>query len=321
MQVTPDDTTPAPTAHRRPRRHWRFAVVLAVVVALCGTGIGLYLNERNTREQTRELVVPPAPDWIELDVTAQDVDPAAQQLSLYVTPIPHGKFAAGPDSQAFGRSVEITATGSPKTVIRAAEGDTATPQLVHAGMYGGTVTDYPFDRFHMEVGFSATSGSAAVPVGVVFTDTDPFFVLRPQATTSGTTAATTSGTTAGTSTGTVTLDAKITRSRSTFILAWFMIAAMWALALAVLGAAEVLYRKREGLVWPSLGWMAASLFALIGMRNAAPGSPPIGSLMDYLAFFWAEGIIAASLACTVLSGIRTEHRLRREREREAAADS
>ncbi|MGW3230805.1 DUF4436 family protein [Kitasatospora sp. NPDC001095] len=100
-----------------------------------------------------------------------------------------------------------------------------------------------------------------------------------------------------------------------------MIAAMWAIALAVLGAAEVLHRKREGLVWPSLGWMAASLFALIGMRNAAPGSPPIGSLMDYVAFFWAEGIIAASLACTAWCGIRTEHRLRREREDAEAADA
>ncbi|MER7755834.1 DUF4436 family protein [Kitasatospora sp. NPDC097643] len=306
-----DDISAPPAAPRRrsrsrsrPRRRWRFAAVLAVVVALCGSGIGLYLNERNTREQTRELALPSVPDWIELDVTAQDVDPAAQQLTLYVTPVPHGRFAAGPDSQTFSRPVEISVTGTPKVTIKAAEGETAASQLVQVGMYDGTKTDYPFDRYRMEVGFAATSGASAVPVGLVFTDTDPFFVLRPQA--------------AAASTGAVTLDAKVTRSRSTFILSWFMIAAMWALALAVLGAAEVLYRKREGLVWPSLGWMAASLFALIGMRNAAPGSPPIGSLMDYVAFFWAEGIIAASLTWTAWCGIRTEHRLRREQE--AAAD-
>ncbi|MGW7585176.1 DUF4436 family protein [Kitasatospora sp. NPDC054768] len=50
----------------------------------------------------------------------------------------------------------------------------------------------------------------------------------------------------------------------------------------------------------------------------APGSPPSGSLIDYVAFFRAEGVIAAGLACTAWSGIRTEHRLRRERE--AAAE-
>ncbi|MFE6051445.1 DUF4436 family protein [Kitasatospora sp. NPDC056446] len=308
MQVTTDDTTvdttTAPATHRAPRRRWRFAALPAVVITLCGSGIGLYLNERDTREQTRELAVPSAPDWIELDVTAQDVDPTAQQLTLYVTPVPHGRFAAGPDSPAFARPVEITLAGTPKATLKAAEGETAPSQAVQVGMYDGTKTDYPFDRYRMEAFFGATSGGTAVPVGVVFTDTDPFFVVRPQATTAGN--------------GTVALDARITRSRSTFILSWFMIAAMWAIALAVLGAAEVLFRKREGLVWPSLGWMAASLFALIGMRNSAPGAPPIGSLMDYVAFFWAEGIIAASLACTAWSGIRTEHRLRRERE--AAAE-
>jgi hypothetical protein len=53
--------------------------------------------------------------------------------------------------------------------------------------------------------------------------------------------------------------------------------------------------------------MAATLFALIGMRNAAPGAPPIGSLIDYASFFWAEAIVAASLAVTAWSGIRSEH--------------
>ena len=59
-------------------------------------------------------------------------------------------------------------------------------------------------------------------------------------------------------------------------------------------------------MWPALGWMAATLFALIGMRNAAPGSPPIGSLIDYAAFFWAEAIVAGSLTYVAATGIRAE---------------
>ncbi|GAA2824754.1 hypothetical protein GCM10010505_56750 [Kitasatospora aburaviensis] len=94
---------------------------------------------------------------------------------------------------------------------------------------------------------------------------------------------------------------------------------MWALALAVMAGAEVLHRSRQGMVWPSLGWMAATLFALVGMRNAAPGSPPIGSLIDYVAFFWAEGIIAACLVVTVVSGSRVERRRRAEAEEAAGA--
>ena len=30
--------------------------------------------------------------------------------------------------------------------------------------------------------------------------------------------------------------------------------------------------------------------------------------MDYVAFFWAEGIIAASLACAAAFGVRNERR-------------
>ena len=42
-------------------------------------------------------------------------------------------------------------------------------------------------------------------------------------------------------------------------------------------------------------FLGALLFAFPAVRNAVPGSPPIGSFNDYLAFFWAEGLVAASL--------------------------
>lgn len=53
--------------------------------------------------------------------------------------------------------------------------------------------------------------------------------------------------------------------------------------------------------------MAATLFALVGMRNAAPGGPPIGSPIDYIAFFWAEAIIATGGRRTTPYGA-TPHR-------------
>ncbi|MER7757350.1 DUF4436 family protein [Kitasatospora sp. NPDC097643] len=276
----------------------RFLLALLIVVVLCSAGTALYLNERNTRQQARQLALPGAGDWIELDVTSQDIDPGTGELTLYVVPVPRGGLAAGPDSSAFSRQVVITVQAATRTELRAAPGEAATPQPVRANFYDGTVTDYPFDRHHFAVSFEASDPTGAVPVGVVFADADPFFVVHPTSTPSDS--------------GATVLTGGVTRARSTFILAWFMIAAMWALALAVLAGAEVLHRGGQGMVWPSLGWMAATLFALVGMRNAAPGSPPIGSLIDYLAFFWAEGIIAASLVVTVVSGSRVERRKRAE---------
>jgi hypothetical protein len=283
-------TTDAP--HRRGVRSF---VVLGLIVVLVGAGIALYFNERSSRQQTSQLGVSNSADWVEAQLTAQEVDAAAQELTLYTVLVPHGSLATGPDSLDFTRAVDITAGSLTKTTVHTTAGQPAQAQPITVAMYGGTPSDYPFDRYHLTQFWSATDNGAPVPVVLTFSDADPFFVVRPTADT-------------GTFGATTVLDARVGRSRSTFILAWFMIAAMWALSLAVLGGAEVLIRKRQGLVWPALGWMAATLFALVGLRNAAPGSPPIGCLMDYVAFFWAEGIIAASLTATVVFGMRVERR-------------
>ncbi|AUG80505.1 hypothetical protein CFP65_5823 [Kitasatospora sp. MMS16-BH015] len=288
-------TTTATKWHRS-----RFVVGLVLLAVLCSAGIALYLNERDTRQQAHELALPTSGDWVELDVTAQEIDPGTGAMSLYVVPVPHGGLAKDAELGSFTRQVDIVVRSTARTDLRATPGEAATPKPVSANLYDGTETDYPFDRYRFALSFTASDAAGSVPVGLVFADSDPFFFVRPTGDQLGS--------------GEVLLSGRISRARSTFILSWFMIVAMWALALAVLAGAEVLRRSRQGMVWPSLGWMAATLFALIGMRNAAPGSPPIGSLMDYVSFFWAEGIIAASLVFTVVSGSRVEHRRRIEAE-------
>ncbi|MFI9321880.1 DUF4436 family protein [Kitasatospora aureofaciens] len=277
-------------------RRNRFVLAVLLLALACGTGATLYLDERETRQQSRALATPGTPDWVELNVASQDFDPGGAHLALSVVAVPHGALAQGPGPSAFTRQVEITVGGITRTVLRTAPGEVAAPQLVQAGLYGGTETDYPFDRYRFTVGFSASDGSGAVPVGLVFADADPFFAVHPRAD--------------GPAAGTVVLDARAGRARSTLVLVWFMTGAMWVLALAVMVGAEVLHRAGLGLVRPALGWMAATPFALVGLRNAAPGGPPIGSLFDCIAFFWAEAIVAAGLAAAVITGIRAERRKR-----------
>ncbi len=50
-------------------------------------------------------------------------------------------------------------------------------------------------------------------------------------------------------------------------------------------------------------WLGALLFALLPLRNAMPGAPPIGCLADYISFFWAEAITAATLIAVILTWI------------------
>jgi hypothetical protein len=53
----------------------------------------------------------------------------------------------------------------------------------------------------------------------------------------------------------------------------------------------------------------------VPLRNAAPGAPPIGSVIDFGSFFIAEGLIFLSLIAAVVLGYRVE----RAKEREKAA--
>ncbi|WP_246234920.1 DUF4436 family protein [Streptomyces boluensis] len=58
--------------------------------------------------------------------------------------------------------------------------------------------------------------------------------------------------------GAAVFDVGLARSTSVLIFAVLMMAAMWALAIAVLIGAWFLVSRRKGLTWPALGWMATS---------------------------------------------------------------
>jgi hypothetical protein len=52
---------------------------------------------------------------------------------------------------------------------------------------------------------------------------------------------------------------------------------------------------------------------MVPLRNAVPGSPPIGSVIDFMAFFIAEAVISASLITSVVVGYRQQLELDRAR--------
>ncbi|MEU3572509.1 DUF4436 family protein [Kitasatospora sp. NPDC036755] len=234
----------------------------------------------------------PGPDVLEVDVTLQRVDAASQTLTAKILVQPHGALARPESLLVPAGDVVLETTSLEQTTLKYPAGQQIGSSVVTFNLLDGRVSDYPFDHYNAYVGFQATVGGQPAPVVIGLTEADPFFVFRR---------ANEEDDGLG-----VVVTERISRSRSTFILAWFMMAAMWALALSVLVAAWLIVRQRRGIVWPALGWMAATLFALVGMRNAAPGNPPIGSLLDYAAFFWAELLVAVGLTMVVVRGARVE---------------
>jgi hypothetical protein len=269
-------------------RWWRVVAVALVPVLLCTVGVLLYLKERDARQLGREVGDRSAADRVEIQVTVQQVDAADQRAVLRVLAVPRGTFAADEGATVPSHDIEVQTSSLTQTDLRYPAGETISAHDVPVSLADGTISDYPFDSYVTDIGFAAVVNGQRVPVVLSVGDVDPFFVFTSQA--------------AHGDRNVAVLREKITRSRGTLILGWFMMAAMWALALAVAAGAWIIGSQRRGLVWPALGWMAATLFALVGLRNAAPGAPPIGSLLDYAAFFWAELLIALSLVHVAVQG-------------------
>lgn len=283
-------TVPARPAGKR-RRRWILPVAAAILVALLAAMATIW-SQVTTGPSASELatVTDSSPDRIDIAASVIRVDAASGEMTLRLFVVPRGSLS---DEGGFSPAadLEILTSAAMETDPSFPAGKRIPTVDVPVALDGTGITAYPFDLHETRLEFTARQGGKTVPVAVTLTNRDALFAV---------------GADASKEESTATLDLEITRSGSTLTFAIFMIAAMWALAIAVAIATWYLSTRRKGLVWPALGWMAATLFAVVGFRNAAPGGPPIGSLLDYLAFFWAELIIAICVCTVVGVGIRTE---------------
>ncbi|WP_219825881.1 DUF4436 family protein [Nonomuraea typhae] len=269
----------------------RLTAVAAGLAALAAIGLGTWLqiDERHSLG-TAHTAPHTAPDRIDVHASIQRVDAGARELTLRLLVVPRGDLA-----EAGGLSPASALTLLTSAAVR---GDLRFPAHtrissvdVPVSLEGGSAADYPFDAYWTAIEVSAQMDGAAVPVNMTLTGRDPLFTQLV---------------TAAHSQGAATFEVTVERTTSVLLFALFMMAAMWALAGSVATATWYLVSRRRGLVWPALGWMAATLFALAAFRTTAPGTPPFGCLVDYAAFLWAEVVIAVALTCTVIAGARAE---------------
>ncbi len=87
----------------------------------------------------------------------------------------------------------------------------------------------------------------------------------------------------------------VNRSSTIEIIVIFAMILMWLITLTVVFMLlSVLLRERK-IEFGMFAFMAGFLFSFVAFRNAMPGVPPIGTLSDYLAFFWGYALISLSL--------------------------
>jgi hypothetical protein len=261
-----------------------FAVVLCAGYAL--TIVFYFAEEGNKRANTIDSpAVDKNGDYIEATASILSVDLQKENMEVRVEFRPHGKLALAEGILA--RPVEIHPTGVNAEPLSFAAGDRMLSRDITFDLHGGEVTDYPFDRHTSLIEFLAVEkieGGAPrpIPLDVNFNAYHHGLAisLKPFASNEG---------------GYVGFEATFVRSNLVMGAAIFCMLVMWGLAVAaILVLFSVLFHDREVDI-DKLALLSGLIIALYFFRAALPDTPPtIGTLSDFLAFFWTEAIVSVS---------------------------
>lgn len=284
----PEGPTTAPSTRRRAVRVVA-ASVLAVALLVAGS-LALYDSSRHWFEDGILYGDFDTPDRIDLVLWVSRVDPATTTVTVTVTDVQvNGKYADENDHLNVAAKLETNSFSNASTVLP--KGETAPVIEQRFGLLG-IPTDYPFDSYSGLMGVNVvTDDGDVLPTTLTVFNTDPFF----RADVAKNSDYDVDG---------LDVDLLLKRSTPTVVFAVFVMVLMLGLAAAAVTAAFYALRWRRGLVLPACSMMAAILFALIPLRNAVPGAPPIGSLIDFASFFIAEGVISIALIASVVQGYR-----------------
>lgn len=279
----------APNSARTRRGVKVFALGLLALVSVIAGSMSMYLPARTTQDQTTYWGDLDNPDRVDLKVWITRIDPASATMTVTVDVTgPSGSLA---DEQGFfGDDAYLyTLTSLQNWTVEMKKGDYS-PVVEQRFALSGMVTDYPFDHYSVPLEYHVVGGpgGAELPVALTLLSTDPFFDIDSSV--------------AETQDGGVGVTLKLRRSTPTLVYASFVMVLMLGLAVAAMTAAYYTLKWRKGLLFPACGMMAAMLFALVPLRNAVPGSPPIGSVIDFASFFVAAIAISISLISCVLIG-------------------
>lgn len=270
-------------------------VIIAVLVIL---GFIIYRQEGDNRATFLSIGADQSAAADRLDVAAavQSVDPIKGELVVRLAFTAKGTLASE-DGRSATQDLNIQTNSSTKPEIKFKKGQPFNAVDVVVELYNGLYTDYPFDHHEGELNLSATASAPAenegdkpveeaIPVSVELSGLVHGF--RVDASASEESAPTYPA-----------ADFQVSRSASTLVWATFVMILLWLMALGVAGVTFFMVSSQRKFEFGSFAWMGGLLFAFISFRSAAPGAPPLGSMIDFVSFYWAEFIVSVCLIIMV----------------------
>ena len=218
------------------------------------------------------------------------VDPNKGEMGIRITFTPHGVYA---NNGALKKELSLyvnSATGGQNRAFP--KGKDMSPIDVTLDTQG-MVTDYPFDKHEAALEMLLTevvkdADPVDVPIVVNFSGSVTGLKLDAAADKSSNEVYS-------------LINISVERSQTTMVIIIFAMVLLWLITITVvLMLLAVLLRGRK-IEFGMFAFMAGFLFSFVAFRNAMPGAPPIGTLSDYLAFFWGYALISLSLVGLVVT--------------------
>ncbi len=306
------------------------AVIVVFAVALILV-LNIYKSEGEKRSASVSDLGDKDPNHIEVDVKLLSIDPTKGDMVARLEFLPKGADTTD-NGLTLAKDVKLFTNGANgKQETDFGKGKRMNPMEVTVSMFDGAVMDYPFDRHnaYLEMYFlpgkeekkSAEAAKPAatptpipdtvndekkpeaekkaeaeekdddeIPIGVDFVGSVPGFKIDAAKSKESTN-------------DYVGVDITVARASTTKFFSLFVMMMMWGLTIAVLLLTlSVVLRGRKVEV-SMFSFTAALLFAFSTVRNAQPGTPPVGTYSDFISFFWAEVIIALCLVALVFTWV------------------
>jgi hypothetical protein len=259
-------------------------IALAIFAVLFITAYDAYHNETNNRTALVSMETPAAADYVTASARVLSVDPIKGEMAVRISFTPEGSLAnAGELKNELALYVNSATGGQNRSFPK---GKDMSPIDVTLDM-DGTVTDYPFDHHEAFLELYLTQPvkdgePLAIPIATSFTGS-------------------VSGMKVGASLNAASadnynlIDITVERSQAILTLVIFAMGLLWLITLTVVLMLLAVVLRGRKVEFGMFAFMAGFLFSFVAFRNAMPGVPPIGTLSDYLAFFWGYALISLSL--------------------------
>lgn len=273
--------------------------ILAVLVTCMVVGLHNFEGESRGVEAVISHASAKVPNNLEMHMKLTSIDPIRGDVAMRVEFLPKGNLV-GPTHELTHDITVFLPTANGKTEFEFKKGKHMAPIDVTVGLFDGYASDYPFDNYEtlfdvyadMVTGDKATAAenTAELPVVVSLAGSIPGYQIAIEKNTEN---------------NATWVEATVHIKRSIAVVAFstFVMLLMWGLSISVLLMVIVLLFRKQKIEIGLFGFMSALLFAFYGLRNGQPSIPPIGVYSDFVAFFWAEILVAVSLLVTALTWV------------------